>query len=208
MRTDQKVVEMKMGVGAISRAKKGFTANGDAYLVEEIDQGILIGLIDGIGHGDHAERAATICVKTIRDYIRSREDFTLTGLFYACDDALRATDGVVMAVVIIKIDEGRIHFAGVGNITTRIIGSENSYPISTGGIIGYNMQRVIEHTYPYTSGDLILMHSDGIRSGINRELLLRLCSQDEERIADALFREYARGTDDATIVVARERRSE
>lgn len=197
-----------MKVGAVTRAKKGFTANGDIYIVEEIHQGVLISVIDGIGHGDHACKAATICVDTIRKYIQSREDFTLTGLFYACDDALRETDGVVMAALMIKKGDDRMHFAGVGNITTRIIGGKNIYPISTGGIIGYNMSGVRESTYPYKSGDLILMHSDGIRSGINRDLLLRLCNQDEEKIAEKLFREYARETDDATIVVARERGSE
>ncbi len=199
------MVEMNVRVGALTRAKKGFTANGDAYLVEEISHGILICVIDGIGHGEHAERAARVCVKTIREYIHSREDFTLTGLFYACDTALRDTDGVVMAAVMIKNGDDRVYFAGVGNITTRIIGREKIYPISTGGIIGYNMSRVREKRYPYKSGDLILMHSDGIRSGIKEEILTQLYNQDEERIAEEIFREYSRETDDATIVVVRER---
>ena len=70
-----------MNVGVISRPKKGFSANGDACLVEKIDQKTLISVIDGIGHGVHADNAATRCVNTIKKYIQSSKDCNLITLF-------------------------------------------------------------------------------------------------------------------------------
>ena len=193
-----------MNVGVISRPKKGFSANGDSYVIEKIDQKILISVIDGIGHGVHADNAATKCVNTIKKYIQSSEDCNLIILFNRCHEALKSTDGVVMASVLVDAPHGTIRYAGIGNIATRIIGMKNIYPISRGGIVGYNMPAVKEYTYPYKRGDLILMYTDGIISRINSDLCIRLQNLEEQTIAEELFKQYARDDDDATLLVARE----
>ncbi len=193
-----------MNVGVISRPKKGFSANGDAYLIEKIDRKTLISVVDGIGHGVHADNAATRCVNTIKKYIQSSKDCNLITLFDRCHEALRSTDGAVMASVLIDASRGTIHYAGIGNIATRIIGMKNIYPIPRGGIIGYNMPAVKEYTYPYKRGDLILMHTDGITSRIDSDLCIRLQNLEEQTIAEELFKQYARDDDDATLLVARE----
>jgi serine phosphatase RsbU (regulator of sigma subunit) len=196
---------VEMSVGVISRPKKGFNANGDAYLVESLDHMVLLSVIDGIGHGEHANRAAVKCVSTIKQYLHSGGIFTLSGLFDTCHEALKDTDGVVMASLLIDTRQGSVQYAGIGNVTTRIIGKENIYPLPRGGIVGYNMPQVKEHTFPYKNGDLILMHTDGIISRINSELLLSLLNLDEQKIAEELFKQYARDEDDATLLVARQR---
>ncbi len=193
-----------MNVGVISRPKKGFSANGDAYLVKKIDQKTLISVIDGIGHGVHADNAATRCVNTIKKYIQSSKDCNLITLFDRCHEALRSTDGAVMASVLIDAPCGTIRYAGIGNVETRIVGMKNIYPISRGGIVGYNMPAVKEFTYPYKRGDLILMHTDGIISRINSDLCIRLQNLEEQTIVEELFKQYARDDDDATLLVARE----
>lgn len=198
-----------MNIGVISRPKKGFSENGDAYLVESIDHQTLISVIDGIGHGVHAQKAANRCVDAIKQHLQSG-NFSLTSLFDACHKALRDTHGAVMAVLLVDPQHRTVHYAGIGNITTHIIGGNNSssiYPIPRGGIVGYNMPKVKEHTYPYATGDLILMHTDGLVSRINSEILHRLQGLEEQRIAEELFKEYARDEDDATLIVARERRT-
>ena len=119
-------------------------------------------------------------------------------------EALRSTDGVVMASVLIDAPCGTIRYAGIGNIATRIIGMKNIYPIPRGGIIGYNMPAVKEYTYPYKRGDLILMYTDGIISRIDSDLCIRLQNLEEQRVAEELFKQYARDDDDATLLVARE----
>jgi serine/threonine protein phosphatase PrpC len=188
---------MKFGVA--TRPNPGNKYNGDMYLIKEFNNKVLISVIDGLGHGESAAVASSKCMKCIEEHY----DHGLAEIFKYCDIELRKTNGVVMGMLFIDFDHSILSFAGVGNISARIIGSKPVHFISRDGIVGYNMPGIKENKHPYTAGDTILMHSDGISSKVLRYPASILLKKDAQEAADEIMKLYGKDEDDATVIVAR-----
>ena len=66
------------------------------------------------------------------------------------------------------------------------------------------MRKVQEFEIPWPAGSALVMHSDGIGSRWTLERYPGLLTRDPAVIAAVLYRDFCRGTDDATVLVARE----
>ncbi len=47
-----------LSIGLASRPRPGLTVNGDSFVVKQWNNSVLVGVIDGVGHGEPAHRAA------------------------------------------------------------------------------------------------------------------------------------------------------
>lgn len=188
---------MKFGVA--TRPNLGSKYNGDMYLIKEFKHKILISIIDGLGHEELAAIASSRCVKCIEEHYEKG----LVRIFEFCDNELRKTNGVVMGMLFIDLEHSILSFAGVGNISARVIGGKPVHFISRDGIVGYNMPGIKENKHPYTAGDTILMHSDGISSKVVRYPASILLKKDVQEAADEIMKLYGKDEDDATVIVAR-----
>jgi hypothetical protein len=65
------------------------------------------------------------------------------------------------------------------------------------------MRKVQTFTYPWTPSSLLVMQSDGVGTGWNLADYPGLAEREPALIAAVLLRDFCRGTDDATVVVAR-----
>lgn len=72
-------------VGILTRPRDGFRENGDAFVVKEWDSRLLVGLIDGLGHGDLAQKAALAA----QNYVLGHYDQPLDKIFAGADRACR-----------------------------------------------------------------------------------------------------------------------
>jgi hypothetical protein len=61
-------------------------------------------------------------------------------------------------------------------------------------------------TYPWPAGALLVLASDGISTHWSLDAYPGLRHRDPVLVASVLYRDFVRGRDDATVVVARERR--
>ncbi|TRZ89687.1 MAG: hypothetical protein D4R88_04990 [Methanosarcinales archaeon] len=190
---------VKMKFGRASRPVHGSKYNGDMYLIKEFNNKVLISVIDGLGHGESAAVASSKCVK----YIEEHYDIGLAEIFKYCDIELRKTNGAVMGMLFIDFEHSILSFAGVGNISARVIGGKPVHFISRDGIVGYNMPGIKENKHPYDAGDTILMHSDGISSKVLRYPASILLKKDVQEAADEIMKLYGKDEDDATVIVAR-----
>src|SRR5262245_56163564 len=78
--------------GAVCRAKQGQSVSGDVYVVREYAEGcVLISVIDGLGGGSEAERAARLAAQIIEQY----PDYLLQDLIRRSHTALHSTRGAV-----------------------------------------------------------------------------------------------------------------
>lgn len=188
-----------MKFGRASRPVHGSKYNGDMYLIKEFNNKVLISVIDGLGHGESAAVASSKCIKCLEEHY----DHGLAEIFKYCDIELRKTNGVVMGMLFIDFEHWILSFAGVGNISARVIGSKPVHFISRDGIVGYNMPGIKENKYPYTAGDTILMHSDGISSKVVRYPVSLLLKKDVQEAADEIMKLFGKDEDDATVIVAR-----
>ena len=97
------------------------------------------------------------------------------------------------------------NICGIGNINTRIyMGLENKTYTPYNGIIGHNIPRTLNSTtVPYLKHQIIIMHSDGLKTRWNLNDLISIIKQGPGLIASSLYKDNMRGTDDATILVGK-----
>lgn len=191
------MVKMKFGIA--TRPNFGSRYNGDMYFIKEFDHKILIAVIDGLGHEELAAIASGRCAKCIEEHYKEG----LARIFEYCDASLRKTNGVVMGIIFIDLEHSLLCYAGVGNITARVINSKPIHLISRDGIVGYKLPKIKEYKYPYNVGDTILMYSDGISSKTAQYPASKVKKQDVHETANEIMRLYGKMEDDATVVVAR-----
>src|ERR1700751_1673505 len=98
--------------GKATYALPGQSESGDRYLVRQRTNGVLIAVVDGLGHGDEAAAAAKLAVSTLEG---SRHD-SVIALLQQCHEKMRATRGVVMSMSSIDAAQGLLTWIGVGNV--------------------------------------------------------------------------------------------
>ena len=183
--------------GAISTPISGEEHVGDSWACAESGTGMATIVADGLGHGVDAESASLDAVRTFLD------DPTLpvTRILERSNEALRSGRGAAVAVA--RIERDMVRFAGVGNVAGSVIeGASLRHMVSHNGIVGHQMPRVQEFTYPWSDRSLLVMASDGIRPQWRLETYPGITRRHPTLIAATIWRDHSRGRDDATVVVA------
>jgi len=189
-----------MEVGALSLPYPGEVACGDAWEIELNLESCSFSVIDGLGHGVDAATAAAAAVRTLADP-RQRTVEELLALAHA---ALRPTRGAAVAIAEVRPSSRTIRYGGVGNIVGAVATSaELKRMVSLDGTIGHETANIRAFDYALPPGHLLVMHSDGMRSQWNLDRYPGLPLRDPFLIAGILYRDYSKGTDDVTVVVAR-----
>jgi anti-sigma regulatory factor (Ser/Thr protein kinase)/serine/threonine protein phosphatase PrpC len=187
--------------GAATRVCRHETQNGDAFFVHRWAGNALTAVIDGLGHGQFAQRAA----QTARHYIEQHYDLPLLDLFRGAGRACRATRGVVMALA--RFDahaRQHIEIASLGDISVRVVGGAASINVlARRGVVGLGAVSPLVTVCPWTPTSILVMHSDGVASNWRWEDFRELTSEPADRIARRLLSAGARGDDDATVLVVR-----
>lgn len=189
-----------LAVGIFTRAREGEVACGDACLVKEEEGLISLALVDGIGHGEEASRAAGTALACMEANIYAG----LEAIFRLCHQQLTGTRGAVAALCQVSRHQGFWQAAIVGNIFLQIMAAKSFIPLATAGILGYNYpRRLLSNKGPFHEGDLILMHSDGIKDGSVTPEWLRSTGLSLPELARQIGRKYGRRDDDVAVIVAR-----
>jgi anti-sigma regulatory factor (Ser/Thr protein kinase) len=194
----------RFSVGGVSVELHGEVECGDGWISQECGRGVRITVADGLGHGTLAAEAARLAIRTA---LEQPEDAP-PALLERIHGALRATRGAAVAVAEIDVQARIVRFAGIGNIGAAILPESDPMRrlVSHAGTAGLNTPKIREFTYPWDSGSLLLMYSDGLQTHWSFDAYPGLVERHPSVIAGVLYRDYARGRDDATVVVAREAR--
>ena len=190
-------------VGGVSVPAPGETACGDAWCTMPMPEGLKLMVVDGLGHGVLASEAAQAAVEAFRASATDPIDLVMD----AVHGALRATRGAAVGLATIDTRRRLVTFAGIGNVAGTIIGDGPARStVSHGGIVGVGKVRVQTFTYPWPTDGLLVLASDGISTHWSLDAYPGLRQRDPALVAGVLYRDFVRGRDDATVVVARERR--
>ena len=108
---------MALRFGTASRPATGGDVCGDAGVIIPIDQGTLICLADGLGHGPEARAAADAACR----YARAHAAEPLDALMRGMDGALSVTRGAAVSLLAILPSLRQARFAGVGNVDLRVL---------------------------------------------------------------------------------------
>ena len=185
-------------VGGVCIPKPGEEIAGDAWQSFMTRDTVTIAVADGLGHGPLASTASAAAMRSIA----ARSEDQLEHILADMHTALRPTRGAAVGIARIHTAVGRLDFAGVGNIAGgAVAGDATRRVVSLPGIVGHEMRKVQTFSYPFSSSTVLVLHSDGISSSWNLANYPGLVEHDPALIAAVLFRDYCRGTDDATVVV-------
>jgi anti-sigma regulatory factor (Ser/Thr protein kinase) len=188
-------------VGAVQVPKAGEEVCGDQWGVTGNRSRRTFLLADGLGHGIDAARASRAAVETLFKH----PSLSVTEMLEAVHDALRSTRGAAVAIAELDTERGTVAFGGLGNISGTIF-ADSAPPrrmVSTNGTAGMECRHIREFTYPWSEGATLVLHSDGIATHWNLFDYPGLAAHDPAVIAGVVYRDFTRGNDDATIVVAR-----
>jgi anti-sigma regulatory factor (Ser/Thr protein kinase) len=195
----------KLEIGGICVQYPGETHYGDAWAMCQDGPRSLILIVDGLGHG---QPAADACREALRAF-EANVTAPPHAILEAIHLALKSTRGAAAAVAEIELGRMQVRFAGVGNIAGVLLGSRDSdrHLVSHNGILGHEMRRIDEFTYPWRPEGLLVLHSDGLTSRWDLTPYAGLTERHPSLIAGILYRDVRRGRDDVTVVVAREGRA-
>jgi serine phosphatase RsbU (regulator of sigma subunit) len=177
---------------------------GDACLVKSVDHGLLIAVVDGLGHGPEAAHAARRALQTIE---RSTQVLPST-LIVECHRAMQSTRGVVMGVALVETSAGALSWIGVGDVRAVLCRTEPSGQsrhealFTHNGVVGRSLPPLRPVTRVLQAGDTVIVATDGIRGSFALELR---GTEPTERVATELLERYAVASDDALVLVARYR---
>jgi len=180
------------------RSLGGHAVCGDRAVVAEFDGGALVALIDGLGHGPEANVAATTAERVL---VESPHE-PIGELLLRCHEVLRKTRGAVMSMASFDARRGTMTWLGVGNVEGWLVRANaicEAVPIR-GGTVGYQLPAVTPRTLPVHAGDTLILASDGIKHGFRDSVV---AARAPREIADDVLSRWAKGSDDACVVIAR-----
>jgi len=180
---------------------------GDQCTHWELDHRTILCMVDGLGHGEEAEKASVAAV----DYVGNNLSETLEVIFSGCNKAIRSTRGVAMGIAFINAEGGSLVYAGIGNTTITILRARNPSPpekkifrlASDFGIVGGGYRQLVPKEVELRPGDLVVLATDGIREPVSFEKYDDALFEDIEKLAWTIHQDWRREMDDAAVMVYR-----
>ncbi len=180
----------------------GHTQSGDLEIVHRIDRKTLVGVVDGIGHGDEAAAAARLAQQTI--IANARE--ALVTIVRLCHEALRSTRGVVMSLALIDADRSVLSWLAVGNVRGILCRSDagagqHDELLLRPGVVGATLPPLQPAVVMYKRYGTLIFATDGIRGdAFSGHIATRASPQ---VLARNILANHCLGNDDALVLVAR-----
>ncbi|MDR3411689.1 MAG: SpoIIE family protein phosphatase [Formivibrio sp.] len=185
-----------------SRALTGERQSGDASLVQATNNGVLIAVVDGLGHGNEAAEAAATTINILREYANE----PIISLFQRCHENLQKTRGAVMALAALESTQSMLTWAGIGNIEAILIASrqdplrKDRYLTNRNGVVGYRLPAIETKSMIISPGDLLVFATDGIHERFLSEEFSRGAP---DQLARLILERHGKTTDDALVLVLR-----
>lgn len=189
-------------VGQTNRALPGQKVSGDGLLVVEEPDFTLFAVIDGLGHGEAAAKATTVCLAVFKAGPR----LALTDLLTRAHGQLRSERGVVAGLLRVKRRDATFEAAIVGNVSIthqrHVPGmpAKRVHVLGQPGVLGTTLRRIIVQTGEVCEGDVFVLHTDGIQS---RAEFGPMAGLDAEEASERIVAEYGKPSDDCACLVVR-----
>lgn len=182
----------KFSWGGICFSRDGSSSGGDLWLVQEAGKVLWGLLLDGLGHGPQAARAAETGRRSFQEALEYEKSGDPVSVLQVMERALEGTRGAVVAVV--RAEKGRIVYAGLGNIAARLQGPEfYSELVSSIGVAGKKAEKsLFQVVKTYSGPSVLIMHSDGMKKDWRMHTYPGLAFHHPVLVAGVLYRDCAR----------------
>ncbi|MGH8372264.1 MAG: SpoIIE family protein phosphatase [Gammaproteobacteria bacterium] len=192
----------------VEYASAGYTLpgqeeSGDRHIIMPISNGVLIAIVDGLGHGHEAAVAAKLAITNIKHHAHQ---YNLIGLAEYCHATLSNTRGVVMNLAKLDSLQGTMTWLGIGNVEGRLMLKTRNADFAQqtlllrSGVVGQNLPKLLTSTTRISRGDVLIFATDGIQTDFSDNLKVDGSVED---IAQYISSHYYKKTDDALVTVIR-----
>ena len=194
--------EPMLEYGLAKHAHVGEGESGDLHMVCCNQNGILIAVIDGIGHGEEAAEVARIAAALLQSSV----DEPVISLVERCHEKLRGSRGVVLSLAFVSPEQKMMTWLGVGNVHGVLVradtkrGNAQESLLLRAGVVGSKLPYLQASVLPVSQGDTVIFATDGVQSDFSTTLSAR---ENPQRAANRILSHFRSGNDDALVLVAR-----
>jgi anti-sigma regulatory factor (Ser/Thr protein kinase) len=187
--------------GGLTRPLTGETVSGDGHAARIIDDRRQVLVSDGLGHGPLAAAATDAALAAFRD-APAAPPAEVVGHLHR---ALSHTRGAALAVAEPDPAAGVLRYAGLGNIAGAVITGDGRRRglVSLPGIAGHQRPVIRQYEYPFETGSLLVMHTDGVVDRWQIAEYPDLVGRSPLVVAATLLRDAGIRRDDAGVLVVR-----
>lgn len=190
--------ELAFEVGAVNVPIHSEAVSGDDWAYRQVDDQFDMVMIDGLGHGPAANKASSEGVEAFEMSLPTTPDVMLQLIH----NRLRSTRGGAAFVVRVKSDI--VDYTGAGNIRAIIMSPEKtSNLLSQNGTAGVQIRTARLTTQTWNGSGYLILHSDGITGSWDLAAYPGIFRSHPALVAGIIYRDFCRGTDDATVAVMR-----
>jgi negative regulator of sigma-B (phosphoserine phosphatase) len=183
----------------------GELESGDRHVVCPLPDGVLVAVIDGLGHGVEAAAAARVAAGVLEQHAGE----PVTVLLERCHDSLRSSRGVALSLATIRSQARVMTWAGVGNVEGLLRRAQPGLPdeklLLRNGVVGSHVPSLQASEIALQRDDLLVFTTDGVAQEVAQTLPVRGTLQ---AIADGALARGNKAIDDALVLLVRYRGGE
>ncbi|MBI2820718.1 MAG: SpoIIE family protein phosphatase [Acidobacteria bacterium] len=188
---------------AVSEAPfPGKSESGDSYVVKPVPGGVLVAVIDGLGHGGEAAVASRIAVNTLERHAGE----SVISLLQRCHVNLKNSRGAAMNLASFSSLDHTMTWLGVGNVEGLLLRRDPAGVLQQErillrpGVVGFQLPELRAMVVPVSLGDILVFATDGIRRDFAENISM---NTEPQSIADQICTAYRLETDDSLVLVVR-----
>lgn len=196
-------MQSKIEVGEYVRPCDGETQSGDAAFVQFQNDGVLIALIDVLGHGKAAHSLAVSLVQALSDWLLGERAPSPDTALSVLHKAARGTRGAVAGVACVDSSTLEGNVAGIGNVRCRVFGSVARTIKFDDGLLGFRLRMRTPVSLALMPADVLILFSDGVSERFDLSRYPTLSLDPAPAIAFNVVQRFGKGQDDASCAVLR-----
>jgi phosphoserine phosphatase RsbX len=188
---------MRVSAASFVRPLASEEVSGDGCLVERWARGVVVATADGLGHGPPAAQA---CAEFLR-HVREGREAPLPVVLETAHRALSKGRGAVAAVARFDESARTVEVAGLGNVAVFVATGtgDPKHCVVPAGVLGSAFRTIRPQWLGFAAGDVLVLHTDGVRSRFPFD---RLRNLEPAALARAIVTMYGKASDDAACAVA------
>lgn len=192
-------LSMALEAAAYVRPMPGHYVGGDAAVVREVEDGLLVSIVDVLGHGVEAHEFA-VQIEAFFETTTVTDPAMLADALHA---RFRGARGAAVGICHIRGCDGLVRYVGHGNTSARRLWREPVRMISRDGTIGARIRSSPPQSLKLETGDVLVMYTDGVKDRFELADYRHVISDTAGSIARNVVELFGKGHDDAACIAVR-----
>jgi serine phosphatase RsbU (regulator of sigma subunit) len=183
---------------SLIRPRLGELVSGDAVVIRPLEHGLLVAIVDVLGHGPEAHELTHV----IEAYLARHASSDVSGLMTRLHQHLKGTRGAAVGLCAVDAT-GRVDYAAIGNTVLRRFGMKETRLVSQDGVLGQNMRTPLPQRLQLETGDVIVLYTDGVSDRFTRDDYPEVTRHPPKEVANNVVQRFGKDYDDAACIAVR-----